>query len=198
MLVDIRPLVERRGEMGFIPASLSLPLAQPILDHLSSVESLRHDAEALVFYCLTGRRSDAAVQTLKDHIDLPVYSLAGGFLAWEASGLPVCRFGTPPPNAPHDVLSFRRHLLACFVAENIEYSLEHDVPPIDPRIELERVFLEAGVLWDAPTVEGLFRVLDRTSLRMRKAGGDIRHISETLQTMCSMLLHIDPMGTDST
>lgn len=59
-----------------------------------SNETLRDARErSLVVYCATGGRSAMAAKTLQDMGYTQVFSLAGGFSAWEQAGKPVFREG---------------------------------------------------------------------------------------------------------
>src|SRR5512139_3272352 len=88
VLVDLRPAAERRSEVGFLPASLSLPHgtwddAEPTLVELAALDGV----SAIALYCTSGRRSREWRAALEERSAIPVWSLEGGVLAWEAAGL---------------------------------------------------------------------------------------------------------------
>jgi rhodanese-related sulfurtransferase len=179
LLVDIRPLSERRSEIGFIPASIAVPL-----DELAELADL--DAE-IVLYCMSGRRSASAREALAARWSRPPLHLHGGLLAWEAAGLPVCRAPAEGITCPADVLSFRRLLIACFVAINAEVALDHARTQIDPYAMLQACFSHAGVSWDEPTIDGLYRVLDWAGVTSFRSGCDLRLIATNLSEMYATL-----------
>lgn len=186
ILVDLRPHDERMA-LGFIPTSVSVPSSGDHGELLAWLDWWR-PAAGVVLHCTSGRRSAAAWQALSGRASVPLHHLDGGLHAWEAAGLPVCRVRDATLVEPlTDALAFRRHLLACFVAETTEVSLDHDRAPGDPEATLRACFREAGVAWDAPTVEGLHRVLDLTALATYQAGGDLEHIAANLAAMLALL-----------
>jgi rhodanese-related sulfurtransferase len=186
LLIDIRPLWERRSELGFLPASIALPLAGEPGEQLTQLEALGHTT-GLVLSCASGRRSGQAWEALRGAASFPIHHLEGGQLAWEAAGLPVCRVARETADCPADVMAFRRHLIACFVAENTEVALDHRRAEVAPYQGLLACFQAAGVPWEQPTIEGLYRVLDRAGVATFQAGGDLRHIARNLSEMHALL-----------
>jgi rhodanese-related sulfurtransferase len=186
LVIDIRPAVERHAALGFIPASLALPLTGvPAEEARTALADLgaRAGGGDVVLYCTSGRRSAEVCQAL----GMPrVANLAGGLLGWEAAGLPICRITTVPAGHPASVLEYRRHLVACFVGENTEVALDQ-AANAEPWPLLQSCFDRAGVPFDAPTVEGLYRVLDWAGLSTFRAGGDLRRIAANLVEMHGML-----------
>ncbi|NUO51403.1 MAG: hypothetical protein HOV80_21320 [Polyangiaceae bacterium] len=186
VLVDLRPTSER-AEVGFLPASLSLPRstwgdAEAPLAELAALD----DVSAIALYCTSGRRSLDARAALEALSAIPVMNLEGGFLAWEAAGLPVCRVSKPPAEHPRSVLEYRRHLLACFVGANAELALDQGARA-EPYQMLLDCFERAGVPWEEPTIDGLYRVLDWASIATFRAGGNLADIAENVGGMVAML-----------
>lgn len=187
VLVDLRPASERRSEVGFLPASLSLPKAtwddaEPTLVELAALD----DVKAIALYCTSGRRSAEARESLEKQSALPVWNLEGGVLAWEAAGLPVCRLSKAPPDFPRSVLEYRRHLVACFVGANAEIALDSGARA-EPYEMLLGCFERAGVPWEEPTIDGLYRVLDWAAVTTFRAGGSLADIAENVGGMVTML-----------
>jgi rhodanese-related sulfurtransferase len=187
VLVDLRPTSERHSEVGFLPASLSLPRstwddAEAPLAELAALD----DVSAIALYCTSGRRSLEARAALEALSAIPVWNLEGGFLAWEAAGLPVCRVSKPPAEHPRTVLEYRRHLLACFVGANAELALDKGARTEPYQLLLE-CFERAGVPWEEPTIDGLYRVLDWASIATFRAGGNLADIAENVGGMVTML-----------
>ncbi len=81
--VDVRELPE--FELGAAAGSISLPLAQVVATAES--QDWPRDA-ALIAICATGKRSLAAVEALRSRGFERATSVAGGFAAWRAAGLP--------------------------------------------------------------------------------------------------------------
>ncbi len=194
VLVDLRPTSERRSEVGFLPASLSLPratwdTAEATLAELAALD----DVSAIALYCTSGRRSAEARAALEAESAIPVWSLEGGVLAWEAAGLPVCRVAPAPAQSPRTVMEYRRHLLACFVGANAELALDTDARA-EPYQMLLECFERARVSWDEPTVEGLYRVVDWAAIATFRAGGSLAGIAENVGSMVAMLGAIDETG----
>lgn len=193
VLVDIRGEDERRSEMGFLPASLAFPPSSwdDCAGTLAMLDTL-DEVRGLVLYCTSGRRSAEALVGLSARTRLPLFGLDGGLLGWEAEGFPVCRPASPPSSlrgglgAPTDPLAFRRHLLACVVGVNAELALDHGATPEPCRL-LHECFRRADVRWDAPTVDGLRRVLDWCAVASFRAGGDLDAIADHLTHMVATL-----------
>ena len=186
VLVDLRPTSER-SEVGFLPASLSLPRstwddAEATLVELAALENVN----AIALYCTSGRRSLEARAALEERSAIPVWNLEGGFLAWAAAGLPVCRVSKAPAEHPRSVLEYRRHLLACFVGANAELALDKGARA-EPYQMLLECFERAGVPWEEPTIDGLYRVVDWAAIATFRAGGNLADIAENVGGMVSML-----------
>lgn len=186
LLIDIRPVAERRSELGFIPGSLSAPFP-PQRDGLEAWLDAIGPSSGLVLCCTSGRRSAAAWDALAGRVEVPLFHLIGGQLSWEASGLPMCRVDEPESDPPSDLIALRRHLIACFIAENAEVALDHEDAQSDPYEMLQRCFQQERVPWEQPTVEGFFRVLDRAAAATRQAGGDTARIAANLGAMYALL-----------
>jgi rhodanese-related sulfurtransferase len=190
LLIDIRPIPERHSILGFIPTSLALPLAGDVAGALAQLEALHHRT-GFVLCCTSGRRSAQACGVLAEHAEFPLFHLEGGQLAWEAAGLPMCQFREEPADFPADPVMFRRYFVSCFVAENTEIALDHQLSQTDPYRMLQACFREAKVSWDHPTIEGLYRVLDIAAVAAHQAGGDLAHIADNLGTMHAILRAIE-------
>lgn len=186
LLVDLRPAAERRSELGFVPVSLGLPLAGTE-EELRALLARERVAEGVVLCCTSGRRSGRLREALAQRFSAPLFSLEGGVFGWEAAGLPLCRVQPASPEGIVDGPGFRDYLVSCFVAESAEVALDHGVQRPDPLGSLEACFADAGVSWERPTLEGLFRVIDRAALAMWRAGGSLAHIATNVSEMYSLL-----------
>jgi rhodanese-related sulfurtransferase len=80
-LIDVRQAYEH--EAGRIAGDRHLELAQLA----GRADTLERD-RPVVFYCRSGARSGMATEAFKG-AGFDAYNLAGGLLAWEASGLPL-------------------------------------------------------------------------------------------------------------
>ncbi|CAO4839051.1 MAG: Thiosulfate sulfurtransferase GlpE [Holosporales bacterium] len=79
LIVDVRETFERVS--GHIEGDVHIPLG--ILTH----NQLPQFNKPVVFYCRSGMRSITACQKiLKDSPTMDVFSLQGGFIAWQESG----------------------------------------------------------------------------------------------------------------
>jgi rhodanese-related sulfurtransferase len=90
LLVDIRPLEERRRE-GDVPGAVVI--GRNVLEWRLDPASARHVPEArpapvVVVLCREGFQSSLAAATLQ-HLGLRATDVVGGFEAWRAAGLPV-------------------------------------------------------------------------------------------------------------
>lgn len=182
LLVDIRPVVERYGGVGFMPGSVSVPW-QPDAERWAAAVRAAAGPRTPVLVCLSGTR--ARTCGLAGSGAFP--HLEGGVLGWAAEGLPLCGRDGPhgrdePPIA---VEAFPRHMAACFVGELAETALDH--PDLDPLAVLHRCFERAGERFDAPTREGLLRVLDQAALASLELGTPLARVAENLDHMLSRL-----------
>jgi rhodanese-related sulfurtransferase len=96
LLVDIRPEAQRRRE-GEIPGALIIDRnvlewrLAPGSDH--RIPELRHAGQVVIVFCSAGFASSLAAASLQ-RVGLPrATDLDGGFLAWDAEGLPTAPFG---------------------------------------------------------------------------------------------------------
>jgi rhodanese-related sulfurtransferase len=88
LLLDVREPAEY--EQGHLTAALNLP--RGMLEFmLSGNPALQDTARPLIVYCKTGGRAALAAQTLQAMGFAEVSSIAGGFDAWAAAGLPVAK-----------------------------------------------------------------------------------------------------------
>ncbi len=94
LLIDLRETTERTR--GLIPQARSIPNST-----LSGqIDALKKDARTgssaprpVILVCASGRRSLSAGRTLRKAGLEEVYSLEGGFDAWQQAGLPVSSKG---------------------------------------------------------------------------------------------------------
>lgn len=83
-LIDVRTAFEHRA--AHIPGDHLIPLSELTPDRLPKAQ------KNIVLYCLSGRRSQEAVNRLTRHDPtLSVYSLEGGITAWTRSGFETQR-----------------------------------------------------------------------------------------------------------
>lgn len=94
LLVDVRESSEH--EQGHIRNAHLVP--RGIIEAAADINYPKHDEtlytareRPVVLYCATGGRSAMAAVTLQMMGFKDVYSLAGGFMKWQESGLPVVR-----------------------------------------------------------------------------------------------------------
>ena len=102
LLIDVREDDERAG--GTPAGAIGLPL-DAVGERIAAIES-RRDREILTI-CASGKRSLRAAQMLRDLGYTRLASVAGGFLRWNAEGLPLTEGGLGA-----DALErYSRHLL---------------------------------------------------------------------------------------
>ena len=102
LLIDVREDDERAG--GMPAGAIGVPLGA-IVERIAAIEA-RHDREILTI-CASGKRSLRAAQALRDLGYTNLASVAGGFLRWNAEGLPLAEGGLGA-----DALErYSRHLL---------------------------------------------------------------------------------------
>jgi rhodanese-related sulfurtransferase len=96
LVVDVR----EPGEFihGHIKHAMLVPRgileAAADVQYPKSNETLRNARDrSVVVYCATGGRSAMAAKTLQDMGYSKIFSLAGGFTAWEQEGKPIFREG---------------------------------------------------------------------------------------------------------
>lgn len=163
LLVDIRPEAQRRRE-GEIPGSLVIErnVLEWRLDPLSDArvaEATGYELRVIVV-CSEGYTSSLAAASLQALGLRRATDLVGGFLAWEAAGLPSVAGGTPADHrvAPRPVPAPATR------ADRIDVDVEAwQVHVGDRPVELTRVEL---VLLDE-LVRAQGRVLSRDQLRAR-------------------------------
>jgi len=83
-LVDVRRPDEFAA--GHIPGAVNVPVGE-IADHPELLPA-DHDT-CMMAYCRSGRRSAVAAPALFGMGYKNVYSVPGGFIAWQAAGYPV-------------------------------------------------------------------------------------------------------------
>lgn len=180
LLVDIRPVAERYGGVGFVPGSVSVPW-QPDAARWAAAVRAAAGSRTPVLVCLSGSRA----RTCTQGSGFPY--LDGGVLGWAAAGLPLCgrdeaRSSDEPAIA---VEAFPRHMAACFVGELAETALDH--PDLDPLAVLHRCFDRAAVSFTVPTLEGLLRVLDQAALASLALGTPLARVAANLDHMLARL-----------
>jgi rhodanese-related sulfurtransferase len=100
LLVDIRPEAQRRRE-GEIPGAVIIDRnvlewrLAPRSEH--RIPELRHADQTIVVFCSAGFASSLAAASLQRLGLRGATDLDGGFLAWEAAGLPAVPFGWHRP-----------------------------------------------------------------------------------------------------
>jgi len=82
LVIDVRDLGEYKS--GHVPGAINIP--QKKLD--KQLDKLL-DAEGVVLYCINGRRTRLAEQTLIEHDIANVYHLEGGLMGWRQAGFEV-------------------------------------------------------------------------------------------------------------
>lgn len=94
LLLDVRESSEH--EQGHLPGAHLVP--RGILEAAADLQYPKRDPvlsaareRPVVLYCASGGRSAMAALTLQMMGFKQVYSLAGGFMRWQESGLPVVR-----------------------------------------------------------------------------------------------------------
>lgn len=109
LVLDVREKTELDG--GLLPGARSVPRGFLEL----RIEEAAHDrAGPIVLYCASGVRSLLAGRALREMGYKNVRSLAGGFSAWKADGLPVV---IPPKLTEDQRARYSRHLLIPEVGE---------------------------------------------------------------------------------
>jgi molybdopterin/thiamine biosynthesis adenylyltransferase/rhodanese-related sulfurtransferase len=102
LLIDVREDDERAG--GTPAGALGVPLAE-VAARIAGIEA-RHERDILTI-CASGKRSLRAAQALRDLGYTHLASVSGGFLRWNAEGLPLADGGLGA-----DALErYSRHLL---------------------------------------------------------------------------------------
>jgi rhodanese-related sulfurtransferase len=186
LLVDIRPIEERIGELGFIPGSLSAPLTASWETDSAPQDLLAHSS-GVVLACLSGQRAKLA---WRDAIEKPTFILEGGTLAWGAEGLPL----VSPANMREtidgvdSITSFLQSLRSCFIAEWVESSLSAGLDEIINPIELVDGCLQAeGISAGACAVDSLRRAMDRLAWHSLRVGTARTKIAHNLSVMLNTL-----------
>ena len=194
VVLDIRPLAERYGGLGFIPGSIGFPVEEDAPDLGALVE--RSEGQPIVLACLSGRRSRVVTEILAESglVTEPA-NLSSGLLGWQAAELPVAGVGmrwevgaearrVPPPIC--------RDIAACFMAEAIELSLDGGVD-VDPSQLFARCCAEANVDQHAPDLGGILRLLDNAAARTRTLGNAYDRIAANIDKILELLgLPTDP------
>jgi rhodanese-related sulfurtransferase len=84
LMLDVREQAEYA--QAHILNARALPLSQ-LEARIGDLEKFKD--KPLIVYCATDNRSSTAVATLKKRGFTNVFSLSGGFAAWQSAGLPV-------------------------------------------------------------------------------------------------------------
>jgi rhodanese-related sulfurtransferase len=185
-IVDIRPLDERRGAIGFIPGSVRLDPGDggrwiDVLARSYARETF------VVFACTSGRRSIDAANLARRQGWARSRSLDGGVLAWRARGLPACGVEVAPSVAPLATdEAFVRALTSCFVAEATETQLDSNVygAAFDPRAFITRILAEQP----KPTTRGtLERAIEQIAEFARQHGHGLSSIAANVDRMLAGL-----------
>ena len=89
LVIDVRGVAEYNS--GHVPGAINIP-QQKLERQLDKLQ----DAKGVVLYCINGRRTRLAEQTLIEN-DIPnVFHLEGGLMGWRQAGFAV-RTGWGPP-----------------------------------------------------------------------------------------------------
>lgn len=178
-LVDIRPMEERRGAIGFVPGSRAVATESIVADLAAFSASFEKNA-TIVFVCASGRRSAILAEQLAGKVPQTLGTLEGGTLGWTAAGLPTCGIEAPSEDAIPMVPSidkFPRALLACFAAESIENTLDGRVrDEIDANEVIQRAI--AGACNDKVSKRCLEVVLERVSEIARRSGFMLQRVRD--------------------
>lgn len=178
-LVDIRPLDERKGSIGYVPGSRAVP-TESIVEDLEAFASSVEKSATVVFVCASGRRSAILAEQLAGRVPQTLATLEGGTLGWTAAGLPTCGLEPPATDAIPMVPSidkFPRALLACFAAESIENTLDGRVSDeIDANEVIQQAI--AGACAGKVSARCLEVVLERVSEIARRSGFKLSRIRE--------------------
>ncbi len=83
VIVDVRDDAE--WQQARIPGAIHIPLGQ-LAGRMSELHQYKN--RTLITQCRSGKRSLEAAKMLKQAGFSPVYSLDGGFFAWQKAGLP--------------------------------------------------------------------------------------------------------------
>lgn len=86
LVLDVREAPE--FAKGHILGAKNLPLSE--LERRAG-EFVKHKAKPVIVHCESGNRASGAAATLRRFGFADVYSLAGGFSAWQQAGLPVVK-----------------------------------------------------------------------------------------------------------
>ena len=84
IILDVREEKERSS--GFIKSDIHLPMAQ-VKAKLDSLDK----SKKILAYCRTGSRSNRIAELLCRNQFENVYTLKGGFDAWQKAGLPITK-----------------------------------------------------------------------------------------------------------
>lgn len=147
-LLDVRQPEEYRK--GHIPGAILLPLPE-LPDRL---EELRSEKE-IITYCRLGRRSLAAAQLIADELNLEVYTIDGGIMAWDGlvakgdviSGLTLIE----KLKSPEEILTFI-------------YTLEDGS---------KRFYLLISESFEEPGTKEIFRILSSAEENHKKTIADV-------------------------
>jgi rhodanese-related sulfurtransferase len=82
LVIDVRDVGEYKS--GHVPGAINIP--QKKLD--KQLDKL-HGVDGVVLYCINGRRTRLAEQTLIEHDIANVYHLEGGLMGWRQGGYDV-------------------------------------------------------------------------------------------------------------
>ena len=86
VVMDVRTPAEMQS--GFITGAMNLNFNSP--EFQSSLDNLDHSKTYFV-YCASGKRSDKAMQMMKEKGFEHILTLDGGLNAWVAAGLPTTK-----------------------------------------------------------------------------------------------------------
>ena len=162
-LIDIRPLEERRGELGFIPGSIALGAAHELGDLVD------RDGLPIVVYCTSGRRSAAFIEGLDGEVAERMKNLDGGVLAWGAQGLPLVSEDVDVHESDASAQAFLLGLRSCFIGQLVETILEFDLD-LDPLELFEQIESRVREKEHADSAELLRDLVDHAAHLSRLLG----------------------------
>jgi rhodanese-related sulfurtransferase len=190
-VVDVREPGERVSNIGYIPTSVSMPLAQ-ILEGGTSPSVGKH--VPLLMVCRSGRRSERAGLTLLERGFTNVTNLEGGTLAWCEAGLATVLLSERAADAPTPTANQARDaLVACFVdAAQPRAAMAGEGQPSDAVLVsfLRGVFAGARVDFEAPTKQGLTDVVAALAAHV-KGAHDLESIARNSAEIMSLVEAID-------
>jgi rhodanese-related sulfurtransferase len=190
-VVDVREPGERVSNIGYMPTSVSLPLAQ-ILEGGASPNVGKHTP--LLMVCRSGRRSERAGIALVERGFTNVTNLDGGTLAWLEAELATVLLSERTPDAVTPTVEQTRDaLVACFIdAGQQRAAMAGETQSNDAMLVtfLRGVFAGARVDFEAPSKRGLTDVVAALAAHV-KSTHDLESIARNSAEIMSLVEAID-------